>query len=181
MATEPKDFPSTQIESTLTPPLAFRIIHSGESAAEGPESAGLADIKDAPDQRETNGAPATEMQEGAHADDKEEALDSQTARVDPKALAAAFEQDFVAVRDKMIAANMKVLQAFLANAEANLDFLVALPSVRSFSELIALQSKFACKQVDAMVRPAGEIGAMPQKTMMSAVEAMRSERGLLRF
>jgi hypothetical protein len=75
----------------------------------------------------------------------------------------------------MVAVNVKVLQAFLANAETNLDFLAALPSVRSLSEFVALQSQFASKQVDAMVRPAAQIGALTQNTMASAVDVMRNQ------
>jgi hypothetical protein len=175
MATEPKDSNSTQIEAELAPPVAFTVIHSEESAAEGLESAAPSDIEGGPDQPETNSAPAPEMQEGAPAGGEEKAADSRTARDGPKAPATAFDQNFAAARDRMIALNVKVLQAFLANAETNLDFLAALPSVRSLSELIALQSKFASKQVDAMARPAAEISAMTQGAMKNALEAMRNQ------
>jgi hypothetical protein len=75
----------------------------------------------------------------------------------------------------MVAINVKAFQVFLVNAETGLDFLTALASVRWFSELIALQSKFAYKQVDAMMRPAAEISVMTQKTMASAVDSMKDQ------
>jgi hypothetical protein len=188
MATEQKDAPSAQIESELAPPVAFTIIHSDDSAAETHEPPSLSDVEGAldieaapdvegapdvePDQAETNGASAAEFQQD-ETPSEDRVADGPTAAVHE--LGAAFERDFAAVRDRMVAVNVKVLQAFLTNAEMNLDFLAALPSVRSLSELIALQSKFASKQVDAMVRPAAEIGVMTQNTMASAVDAMRNQ------
>jgi len=75
----------------------------------------------------------------------------------------------------MVAINVKVLQAFLSHAETNFDFLPALSSIRSFPES-PWQSDFAGKQGDAMVRPCGgEIGAMTQSLMASAVGSMRGQ------
>lgn len=169
MATEPKDSNSTQIEAELAPPVAF--IDSDESAVKSLESTGGRDSESNP--AETNGASA-EIEQGRHIAG-EEAADAPTLAVRNKSSRAAFEQNFAAVRDRMLAINAKVLQAFLANAEANLDFLMALPSVRSLSELIALQSEFGCKQVDAMAKPAAEIGVITQNTMASALDAMRNQ------
>jgi hypothetical protein len=171
MATEPKDALSAQIESTIAPPVAFTVIHSDESAGESPEATGAPDSDSTP--AETIGA-SVEIQEADRVGE-DEAAEAPPATVRNKASATAFEQNFAASKDRMVAINIKVLQAFLANAETNLDFLTALPSVRSLSELIALQSEFACKQVDAMVRPAAEIGAMTQNTMASALDAMRNQ------
>lgn len=154
MATEPKDAPSAQIESALAPPVAFTIIQSDASRDESVEPAVAPEPNDA-FRADIEGAAAKE--------------DDRTA-----APASAFEQDFTAARDRMIAINVKILQASLTNAETTLDFLAALPSVRSVTELIALQSKFASKQVDAMVGPAAEIGAMTQNTMTSTVDSMRN-------
>jgi hypothetical protein len=178
MATKPNSPPLEQNEDELAPPVAFTVIHSDESPAESLESAGASDVERAldveSDLEETSGAPAG-VDKDRSAADAEGAADAPTAGVREQASATAFEQNFAAARDRMIAINVKVLQAFLANAETNLDFLAALPSVRSLSELVALQSKFASKQVDAMVRPAAEIGAMTQDTMARTVDAMRNQ------
>jgi hypothetical protein len=173
MATEQKDALSAQIESKLAPPVAFAVIHSDDSAAKTLEPPNLPDVE--PNQAETNGASVAEFQQDESSAGEDEAADAPTAPVRPRTLATAFERDFAAARERMVAVNVKVLQAFLANAETNLDFLAALPSVRSLSELVALQRKFASKQVDAMVRPAAEIGALTQNTMASAIEAVRNQ------
>jgi hypothetical protein len=180
MATEQKDAPSAQIESELAPPVAFAIIHSDESAVETLESAGLPDVEGAPDiegapgvePEEANGAFPVEFQQDHRSIGEE---DAPTASGGDKGLATELGPDFAAAGDGMAAVNVRVLQAFLANTETNFDFLTALPSVRSFSELIALQSKFVSKQVDAMARPAAEISVMTQKTMANAVDAMTSQ------
>jgi hypothetical protein len=178
MAIKPNDPPLEQNEDELAPPVAFTVMHSGEPPAQSLESAGAPDVEAAldveSDLEETNGAPA-EIDEDGGAAGEERVADTPEAVVRDQALATAFEQNFAATRDRMIAINVKVLQAFLANAETNLDFLAALPSVKSLSELIALQSQFASKQVDALARPAAEIGAMTQDTMARTVDAMRNQ------
>jgi hypothetical protein len=178
MAIKPDDPPLEQNEDELAPPVAFTLIHSDESPAL--ESAGAPDVEAAldveSDLEETNGAPAEVDTDGDAAGEERVAVAvAPAAVIRDQALATAFEQNFAAARDRMIAINVRVLQAFLANAETNLDFLAALPSVKSLSELIALQSQFASRQVDAMVRPAAEIGAMTQDTMARTVDAMRNQ------
>jgi hypothetical protein len=185
MATEQKDAPPAQIESELAPPVAFTVIHSDESAADPLEPARLSDVDGEPDiegapdvepdRAETTSASTTETESEVRADVEDAVVDAPTAPVRHQALANAFEPDLAAARDSMVAVNVKVLQAFLTNAETSLDFLAALPSVKSLSELIALQSKFASKQVDALMRPAAEIGAMTQTTMVNTFGATRNQ------
>jgi hypothetical protein len=178
MGTEPKDAPSEQDaqsaenEVAPAPPAAFTVIHSDESAAGSLESSGAPVVES--HLEATSGAPAAGIEQDSPAGEDEVAY-ATAAAIRDKASATAFEQNFATARDRMVAINVKALQAFLANAETNLDFLAALASVRSLSELIALQSRFAYRQVDAIMRPAAEISAMTQKTMASTVESVTEQ------
>lgn len=185
MTTESKDAPSEQSEAELAPPLAFTVIHSSQSAAESPVSAADQDVESAPEGEsdlvesglpETSGASAAETRQSSRADAEKAVADAPAVAVRiNRAKAPAGFEDFAAARDQMVAINVKAFQTFLANAETSLDFLTALASAKSLSELIALQSRFAYKQIDAMMRPAAEISAMTQKTMANAVESMRDQ------
>jgi phasin len=89
--------------------------------------------------------------------------------------ATAFEMSFTAAKDGVIAINAKAFDALRANTEANFDFMKASLAVKSFSDLIALQSEFARKQVDAITVQAKDIGALTQKTVANTFEPIKDQ------
>ena len=75
----------------------------------------------------------------------------------------------------MIAINAKALEALRANTEANFEFVKASFAVKSLSDLVALQSEFTRKQVDAITVQAKDIGALTQKTVADAFEPLKDQ------
>ena len=90
-------------------------------------------------------------------------------------VASAFEQSYAAAREGVIAINAKAFEAFRANAEANFNFMKAAFAVKSVSDLIALQSEFTRKQVDALTGQTKDIGELTQKTVTSAFEPIKGQ------
>jgi phasin len=95
------------------------------------------------------------------------------AKVSADDVANAFEQSFTAAKDGVIAINAKALEALRANTEANFEFVKASFAVKSLSDLVALQSEFTRKQVDAITVQAKDIGALTQKTVADAFEPLK--------
>jgi phasin len=83
--------------------------------------------------------------------------------------ASAFEVSFAAAKDGALAINAKALEALRANADANFDFLKSVFAAKSLSDVIALQTEFARKQVETMTSQTKDIGALTQKAMADAV------------
>ena len=75
----------------------------------------------------------------------------------------------------MIAINAKALEALRTNTEANFEFMKASFAVKSIADLVALQSEFTRKQVDAMSGQAKDIGALTQKTVADAFEPLKDQ------
>jgi phasin len=119
------------------------------------------------------------MQESARAALEKGVADSRAALVKAKGsadeAANAFELSFAAAKDGAVAINAKALEALRANAEANFEFVKASLTAKSLSDLVALQSEFARKQVDAMTGQAKDISALTQKTMVSAIEPLKDQ------
>ena len=89
--------------------------------------------------------------------------------------ANAFELSFAAAKDGVIAINAKALEALRANTEANLDFIKASFAVKTLSDLVALQTEFARKQVDAVSVQFKDLGALAQKAMIETIEPVKEQ------
>ena len=91
------------------------------------------------------------------------------AKTQAEETASAFEVSFAAAKDGALAINAKALEALRANADANFDFLKSVFAAKSLSDVIALQTEFARKQVETMTSQTKDIGALTQKAMADAV------------
>ena len=123
--------------------------------------------------------PVAGMQESVRAAFEKGVAESRAAFVKAKVsadeAANAFEQSFTAAKDGVIAINAKALEALRANTEANFEFMKASFAVKSLADLVALQSEFTRKQVDAMAGQAKDIGALTQKTVADAIEPLKDQ------
>jgi phasin len=124
-------------------------------------------------------APVAEIQQSVRTAVEKTVVDSRAAFAKAKAsadeAASAFEVSFTAAKDGVLAINAKAFEALRANAEANFDYVKASLAVKSLSDLIALQSEFARKQVDAMTAQVKDIGALAQKTMTETSEPIKEQ------
>jgi phasin len=89
--------------------------------------------------------------------------------------ASAFEVCFAAAKDGALAVNAKTFEALRVNADANFDFLKSVFAAKSLSDVIALQTEFARKQVATMTSQTKDIGALTQKAMADAVEPIKEQ------
>ena len=89
--------------------------------------------------------------------------------------ASAFEVCFAAAKDGALAVNAKTFEALRVNADANFDFLKSVFAAKSLSDVIALQTEFARKQVETMTSQTKDIGALTQKAMADAVEPIKEQ------
>jgi hypothetical protein len=71
--------------------------------------------------------------------------------------ASAFEVCFAAAKDGALAVNAKTFEALRVNADANFDFLKSVFAAKSLSDVIALQTEFARKQVETMTSQTKDI------------------------
>jgi phasin len=128
---------------------------------------------------ETFVEPVAEMQQSVRAALEKGVIDSRAAfakaRTSADEAASALELSFNAARHGVIALNAKALEAMRTNAEANFDFMKASFAAKSLSDLVALQSEFARKQVEAMTGQAKDIGALAQKTMQDTFEPITGQ------
>ena len=123
--------------------------------------------------------PVAGMQESVRAAFEKGVAESRAAFVKAKVsadeAANAFEQSFTAAKDGVIAINAKALEAVRANTEANFEIMRASFAVKSLADLVALQSEFARKQVDAMTGQAKDVSALTQKTVADAIEPLKDQ------
>ena len=89
--------------------------------------------------------------------------------------ASAFEVSFAAAKDGALAINAKALEVLRAHADANFDFMKSVFAAKSLSDVLALQSEFARKQVETMTSQTKDIGALTQKAMADAVEPIKEQ------
>jgi phasin len=89
--------------------------------------------------------------------------------------ANAFELSFAAAKDGVVAINAKAMEALRVNTEANLDFIKASFAVKTLNDLVALQSEFARKQVDAVSTQVKDLGALAQKAMIETFEPVKEQ------
>ena len=125
------------------------------------------------------GAPVGEIQQGFRSALEKSVVESRAAFAKAKAqadeAASALEISFAAAKDGALAINAKALEALRANADANFDFLKSVFAAKSLSDVIALQTEFARKQVETMTSQSKDIGALTQKAMADAVEPFKEQ------
>ena len=123
--------------------------------------------------------PAAEIQESVRTALEKGVTESRAAFARAKSsadeAANAFELSFVAAKDGVIAINAKALEALRANTEANLELIKASFAAKTLSDLIALQSEFARKQVDAVTVQFKDLGALAQKAMIELIEPVKEQ------
>jgi phasin len=123
------------------------------------------------------GAPVEEIQKSFRSALEKSVVESRAAFAKAKTqadeTASALEVSFAAAKDGALAINAKALEALRANADANFDFLKSVFAAKSLSDVIALQTEFARKQVETMTSQTKDIGALTQKAMVDAVEPIK--------
>ena len=124
-------------------------------------------------------APAVEIQQSFRSAFEKSGVESRAAFAKAKTqadeAASAFEVSFAAAKDGALAINAKALEALRVNADANFDFLKSVFGAKSLSDVIALQSEFARKQVETMTSQTKDLGALTQKAMSDAVEPIKEQ------
>jgi hypothetical protein len=123
--------------------------------------------------------PAAEFQDCVRTALEKGVTESRAAFARAKASAddasKAFESSFAAAKDGVVAVNAKALEALRANTEANLDFIKASLAVKTLSDLIAMHSEFARKQIEAVSVQVKDLGALAQKTVIETIEPVREK------
>ena len=123
--------------------------------------------------------PAAEMQDSVRTALENGVSESRAAFARAKSsvddAANAFEMSFAAAKDGVVAINAKALEALRANGEANLDFIRASFAVKTLPDLVALQSEFARKQVNAVSAQFKDLSALAQKTMIETIEPVKEQ------
>ncbi len=123
--------------------------------------------------------PAAEIQESVRTALEKGVTESRAAFARAKSsaddAANAFELSFAAAKDGVVAINAKAMEALRVNTEANLDFIKASFAVKTLSDLVALQSEFARKQVDAVSTQVKDLGALAQKAMIETFEPVKEQ------
>ena len=123
--------------------------------------------------------PAAEMQDSVRTALEKGVTESRAAFTRAKAsaddAANAFELSLSAAKEGIMAIGAKALQALRTNTEANLDFVKASFAAKNLSDLAALQSEFARKQVEAMSVQVKDLGALAQKTMIETIEPVKDQ------
>jgi phasin len=164
MAASPKKGVAQTAPARAAEPVSDSVTHPVEAATEVAES--LVE-------------PVANMQESTRATIEKGVGESRAVFVKAKVSADdavnALEQSFTAAKDGVIAINAKALEALRANADANFEFVKASFAVKSLADLVALQSEFTRKQVDAVTGQAKDIGALTQKAMAEAIEPLKDQ------
>jgi phasin len=89
--------------------------------------------------------------------------------------ASAFEASFAAAKDGALAVNAKGFEALRATADANFDFLKAAFAAKSLSDVIALQTEFARKQVETFNSQIKDLSALTQRATTDAIEPLKEQ------
>ena len=124
-------------------------------------------------------APMAEVQQSFRNALEKSVIDPRAAFAKAKTAAdeaaSAFEVSFAAAKDGAVAINAKGFEALRANADANFDFLKAVFAAKSLSDVIALQTEYARKQVETFASQTKDLGALTQKAMADAVEPIKEQ------
>ena len=89
--------------------------------------------------------------------------------------AVAVEASFATAKTGVLEINAKAFEALRASAEANFDFARSAIAAKSVSDLVALQSEFARKQIERLTGQTKEIGALAQKVANDTVEPIKAQ------
>ena len=124
-------------------------------------------------------APTAEIQQSFRGALEKGVIESRAAFAKAKTAAdetaSALEVSFAAAKDGALAIHAKAFEALRVNADANFDFLKAVFGAKTLSDLIALQTEFARKQVETMTSQTKDFGALTQKAMADAVEPIKEQ------
>jgi phasin len=123
--------------------------------------------------------PVVEIQESFRSALEKSVAESRAAFAKAKTAAdeaaSAFEVSLAAAKDGAVAINAKGFEALRANADANFDFFKAVFAARSLSDVIALQTEYARKQVETFTSQSKDFGALTRKAMADAVEPIKEQ------
>jgi phasin len=132
-----------------------------------------------PTESQLAAAPAAEIQQSFRSALEKGVVESRAAFSKAKTAAdetaSALEVSFAAAKDGAVAIHAKAFEALRANADANFDFLKAVFAAKSLSDVIALQTEFARKQVETMTSQTKDFGVLTQKAMVDAVEPIKEQ------
>jgi phasin len=149
-----------------------------QSAPASPEPV-LAPVAETEEIAEAAFRPAEDMQRDVRTALEKSVVQSRAVFAKAKAsaddAASAIEVSLTAAKDGVFAINAKAFEALRANAEANFDYLKASFAAKSLSDLVALQSEFARRQVETMTAQAKDIGALAQKAMTESAEPIKEQ------
>ena len=124
-------------------------------------------------------SPAAEIQQSFRSALEKSVAESRAAFAKAKTAAdeaaSAIEVSFAAAKDGALAINAKGFEALRANADANFDFLKAVFAAKSLSDVVALQTEFARRQVETFTSQSKDLGALTQKAMTDAVEPLKEQ------
>jgi phasin len=123
--------------------------------------------------------PAIELEQDFRGTLERNVVESRAAFVRFKAAAdeatSAFEVSLAAAKAGTLAINAKAFEALRANAEANFEFLKGALATRSLPDLIALQTDFARKQIEALTGNTKDIGTLTQKAVAETVDPIKEQ------
>src|ERR1700704_1586734 len=124
-------------------------------------------------------APAAEIQQSFRRALENGVVESRAAFAKAKTAAdetaSAFEVCFAAAKDGALAINTKAFEALRVNADANFDFVKAVFAVKSFPDLITLQTEFARKQVETITGQSKAFGALAKRAVADAGEPIKEQ------
>jgi phasin len=172
--------------SIVNPPIRHQRKHRGFVMATAPKKSAAAQAVSAaaPVEAAINAvlptaAPVEEIQQSFRSALEKSVAESRAAFAKAKThadeAASAFEVSFAAAKDGALAINAKALEALRANADANFDFLKSVFAAKSLTDVIALQTEFARKQVETVTSQGKDISALTQKAMADAVEPIKEQ------
>ena len=96
------------------------------------------------------------------------------AKTSAEEAAAAVEASFGAARDGVIALNVKALETFKAEADANIDMLASLVGAKTVSDLVALQSEFTRKRFEGAATNAKAFAELVRKVADDTVAPIKA-------
>jgi phasin len=184
MAASPKKVVTSDPVAPLRKAMVIREEASAEKVASAVESAlsapaiaaSLAEVTKA---FEAPAAPVAEVQEKVRAMLEKGLIETRASYAKAKNAAdeasGALETSFTNAKTGLVEMNVKALEALLASAHANFDFLKSIFQVKSTADFVTLQSEFARKQVELLTGQSKEFGALAQKVANDTVEPLKAQ------
>lgn len=87
---------------------------------------------------------------------------------------AAVEASYGAARNGAVAFNVKAIEAFKADADANFDLFKSLAAAKSMSEVVTLQTEFARKRFEEAASRSKELAELARKVADEAIEPIKA-------